>query len=90
MAKFNLTFKRSADKELQKLPSPVLKKIVPKIKKLVEDPYPVYSKKLSGSSHHAYRIREGDYRVLYVVEKTRIFIFRIGHRREVYRKELLF
>ncbi|MGE4169631.1 MAG: type II toxin-antitoxin system RelE/ParE family toxin [Candidatus Margulisiibacteriota bacterium] len=43
------------------------------------------AKELAGASK-AFRIREGDYRILYTVEGSQIIVFRIAHRRDVYRK----
>jgi mRNA interferase RelE/StbE len=56
-----------------------------KIGRLATDPRPPGSSKMSGSDH--YRIRQGDWRVVYAVDEKakRVDILKIGHRREVYR-----
>jgi mRNA interferase RelE/StbE len=59
---------------------------VSRIKALAGDPRPNGCEKLAGASN-AWRVRQGDYRILYTVDdETRVVdIFKIGHRREVYR-----
>ena len=77
--------KRSAEKELDKLPKKLAQAIDAAILRLELEPRPGGSKRLRGSD--AYRIRHGDYRVLYIIDdKTRVVqITAIGHRKEVYR-----
>ena len=56
-----------------------------RIRGLAEDPRPPGSERLSG--HDRYQLRQGDYRVVYAVddEERIVEIFKVGHRREVYR-----
>ena len=63
------------------------KRIAKKIDKLVEDPRPRGVEKLTGEEN-LYRIRSGDYRVIYEIEDRILFILvlKVGHRKEVYRK----
>ena len=86
MASFRISWKSSALKELRSLPREVVARIVGKVEMLAEEPFPPGSKKLVGSQH-TYRIREGDYRVVYNVLTQQILIevIRVGHRRDVYR-----
>jgi mRNA interferase RelE/StbE len=59
-----------------------------KIQTLAADPYPPGCKKLKGYSdgdEDVYRVRSGDYRVLYAVRPKLIVVLDIGHRKEVYR-----
>ena len=81
----NISFVRSAEKELLKLDKNLAKRILDKIQLLNNDPYGQNSQKLGGGK--GYRIRIGDYRVVYTVDKTakEIAIVRIRHRRDVYR-----
>ena len=76
---------RSAEKELDRLPSSIYRRINTKILSLEENPRPRGSKKLSGREQ--YRLRIGDYRVLYNIDDTKhaITIFAVGHRGEAYR-----
>ena len=85
MASYRLLIKASAAKELEALPKQDRRRLVARIRKLSGDPRPPGSEKLSG--HDLYRVRQGNYRVLYSVRDTdqAVVIIMIGHRREVYR-----
>lgn len=85
MGRYNIEIKKSAVKEIKKLPPKDLKRILNAIEKLADDPHPQNSKKLS--AQEKYRLRVGDYRILYSIEDDRlvIVIVKVGHRREVYR-----
>ena len=85
MEKYKLQIKKSAEKELRKIPKRELIKIINKIQNLSEDPHPVGSIKLS--NQEKYRLRIGNYRVLYKVEDNilTIFIIKVGHRKDIYR-----
>ena len=75
----------TAEKETDKLPSTIHRRISRRILSLEDNPRPRGAKKLSGSEE--YRLRVGDYRVLYSVDDNRctVTVFAVGHRREVYR-----
>ena len=83
---YNLLIKRSAEKELKKLPEADLRRIIDRIRHLAQQPRPPGCEKLSGESER-YRVRQGDYRIVYGIhEGTRVVeVVKIGHRREVYR-----
>ena len=85
MAKYKIEIKKSATKELSKIPKKVLKKIIQRIQKLSINPRPVDSKKLA--DQELYRIRQGNYRILYSIEDgvLIVYVIKVGHRREVYR-----
>jgi len=85
VANYELLIKRSAAKELEALPTTYRRRIVARIQKLSADPRPPGVEKLSGAEQ--YRIRQGDYRVLYEIDDGRkmVTIVRIAHRRDVYR-----
>lgn len=85
MAKYRIDVKKSAAKELEDIPRRDLRKIIARIRSLARDPRPHGSQKLSGQ--HQYRIRQGDYRIVYSIddEDSLIDIVKIGHRREIYR-----
>ena len=86
MAKYKIEFKKSAVKELYSIPKNELEKLITQIHNLAENPRPVGCKKLS--KDEKYRIRVGNYRILYLIEdnKLTIFIVKVGHRKNVYRK----
>jgi len=83
---YALQFKPSAIKQLEKLSRDVQKRIAAKIQALRDDPFPERSKKLSGVPD-TWRIRIGDYRVIYQVHRgiLLVLVLTVGHRREVYR-----
>jgi mRNA interferase RelE/StbE len=85
MGKYKIFFKKSALKELEKVPKIHLQKIIKKIQKLSDTPKPVGSQKLS--NYNLYRMRQGDYRVVYFIDnkKPEIQIFKIGHRKDIYK-----
>jgi mRNA interferase RelE/StbE len=85
VANYKLQIKPSAVKELETLPPKERQRIVTKIRKLATDPRPSGSEKLSG--HQLYRVRQGNYRILYSVADADLclVIIKIGHRRDVYR-----
>ncbi len=85
MANFNILIKPSAVKELNKIPKKELPAITDKINSLSKDPRPSGCEKLT--SRNAFRIRQGNYRIIYIIEddKLIVLVIKIGHRREVYR-----
>jgi len=86
VAKYRLEVKERAVKELTRVRPEIGKRLLQSVESLSSDPRPRQSHKLSGSEN-SYRLRVGDYRVLYQVddEAMLVTIFKIGHRREVYR-----
>ncbi len=86
MDSYKLTWKRSACKDLRKLPKTAIHNIVQAVEQLAERPYPVGVKKLAGADH-TYRLRVGKYRVIYsIFSRTLVIeIIRVRHRKDVYR-----
>lgn len=84
---FTIEWKRSALKELRRLPKDAVARISAAVEGLRSDPFPAGSRKLAGRED-AYRIREGSYRAVYsvVASKLVIEVIRVGHRKDVYRK----
>ncbi len=85
MDSFRIRWKRSAAKELGKLPKEVIPRVVTAVERLADEPFPAGARKLAGSEH-SYRIRIGSYRVIYDVESAALIIeiVRVAHRRQVY------
>lgn len=83
---YQLTFKKSAAKELRKLSKPVKTWVIQAIDKLAKEPRPAEVKKLKGLSQDLWRIRVGDYRIIYSIsDKIRVInVRKVGHRRDVY------
>jgi mRNA interferase RelE/StbE len=86
MARYELRFKPSVAKDLRGIPSADLRRILARIETLREEPRPAGSEKLSAQER--YRVRQGDYRILYTVLDSEVIveIVKVGHRREVYRE----
>ncbi len=86
MGKYKIRIKKSASEELGKIQKKDLLKIIERIKKLALNPRPQGYQKLS--SLERYRLRQGNYRIIYSVsgKDFEIHIVKIGHRREVYKK----
>ena len=85
MPRYALEIKPSAQRELDALDETLFTRIDRKILALVDNPRPAGCKKLKGYKDQ-WRIRSGDWRVLYIIddEGKLISITRIAHRREVY------
>lgn len=86
MGSYSIRFLRPAEKDLRRIQKSRLPAILETIEALKENPRPTGCRKLVGSES-AYRIRIGDYRVIYIIEDTiRIVeVDRIRHRKDVYR-----
>ena len=85
MGRFRVEVKRSAVKEIEALPGRDIKVVLDKISSLADNPRPYGCQKLSGREQ--YRIRRGDYRILYYIEDDVliVYIVKVGHRKDVYR-----
>lgn len=79
-------FSTSAQREFKALERAVQRRIATHIDELARNPIPSGARKVQGAPDH-YRIRIGDYRVIYRIDGKRltVLILKIGHRREVYR-----
>ena len=86
MAKYRVYIKKSAVKEMKQVPKSGLQRITRRIQSLCENPRSLGIEKLSAGER--YRLRQGDYRIIYYVEDENglVCIVKIGHRREVYKK----
>ncbi len=85
MASYSLLIKPSAGQEIEALPKQDRRRIVAKITSLSRDPRPPGCEKLSG--HEQYRLRQGNYRILYEIQDLHLIVVvvKVGHRRDVYR-----
>jgi mRNA interferase RelE/StbE len=86
MEKYRVFLKRSAAGELARIPGKDLVRIIERIRSLESDARPRGCEKLS--SLERYRLRQGDYRIVYSVDDDgrTIDIVKIGHRSEVYKR----
>ncbi len=86
MAKrYQVLFIPAAEKDLNKLETKIGSRILEKLEQLTENPRPRNGKKLKGEV--SYRLRVGDYRIIYEVDdrNTQVIVYRIRHRKEVYK-----
>ena len=86
MASYSILLTRSAARELERVPAKDRQRIVTRIGALAHDPRPPGAEKLSADDK--YRIRQGDYRILYEIGDAELIVtvVRVGNRREVYRR----
>lgn len=82
---YRVSILRRAQKELGDLPTGAFERVRDALRALAEEPRPGGCKKLQG--REGWRIRVGDYRVLYKIDDTQqtVEVVHIGHRRDVYR-----
>jgi len=83
---YEVVLERAAERDLKRLSAGDFHRIIPNIKALAHDPRPPACRKLSGSKSD-WRIRIGDYRVIYEIDDKAkaVRVMRVRHRREVYR-----
>jgi len=83
---YEVYLEHAAERDLKRLAAENFHRIIPSIEALGENPRPAGCRKLSGSKSD-WRIRVGDYRVLYEIddEEKAVRVMRVRHRREVYR-----
>ncbi|WP_269527169.1 type II toxin-antitoxin system RelE family toxin [Coraliomargarita parva] len=86
MAPYKLEFAPSVRKDLKKIHKKEVLRILAAVEDLAKDPRPIGSKKLT--NEELYRIRVGNYRVLYEIHDKRLIVHvvKVGHRRDIYRK----
>lgn len=80
-----IEIKQSAAREIEALPLRDRRQVVERIERLANDPRPRGCEKLAGGER--YRVRQGDYRVVYTIEDALlvVWVVKVGHRRDVYR-----
>jgi len=85
MAKYTVYVTKSVQKVLGKMPESVAERVENVMLGLEDNPRPIGYKKLKG--REAYRIREGDYRIIYEIKDKTIIVVvtNIGHRKDVYK-----
>jgi len=87
VAGFRLLIKASAAKEIERVGAKAdRQRVVERIQALAADPRALGSEKLAGYADR-YRLRQGQYRINYLIDDERgeVTIFKVGHRKDVYR-----
>jgi mRNA interferase RelE/StbE len=84
--RYSIRFAESAARSLARVPAVVRLRITTKIDALADNPHPAGTRNMKGDEH-AYRLRVGDYRVVYdiIEDAVVVLILRVGHRKDVYR-----
>ena len=87
MATHKVVLKPSVEKDLRPLPKSMVARIMKRMATLSDNPFPEQATKLAGTEQ-LYRIRVGDYRIVYGVDKAarQVIVHCVRHRREVYRR----
>ena len=82
---YSIIIKPAANKALLKLPKTIQTRILNSLQRLIDNPRPSGSLKLQ-SSFELYRIRVGDYRIIYAIDEQQIqiLIATVGHRKDIY------
>ncbi|MGJ8649743.1 MAG: type II toxin-antitoxin system RelE family toxin [Opitutaceae bacterium] len=85
MGNYRIVIKKSAAKEIERIEIKDRVRIIEKIRSLASNPHPAGSKKLSGQEK--YRIRQGNYRILYQVidQELIVNVVKVRHRRDIYK-----
>jgi mRNA interferase RelE/StbE len=83
--RYQVILPKSVQKELDRLPDEIANRILARLAGLETNPRPADVKKLKGRD--AWRIRVGDYRVIYEIHDRilQIIVITVGHRRDIYR-----
>ena len=86
MASYKIYFRKSAAKELGKLPNPIVQKVIKRIEALAIDPRPLGCEKLTGQEF--YRVRQGNYRIIYSVQddELTVWVVKVSHRKDIYKR----
>ena len=85
MGAYKIFFKKSVEKDLNRIGKIDLKKIIARITALADNPRPPGCEKLTGLER--YRIRQGHYRILYSIQdyELTIWVVKVAHRKDVYK-----
>ena len=83
---YNIKIHKQALKELEEIPKKGCSKIITAIDSLADEPRPIGCKKLKGEHDYIWRIRVGNFRVLYKIDDEIMIveIGKIGHRKNIY------
>ena len=81
---YNITYKKSVEKDLSRLGRSEARRILNKIEKELSaraDNYPLLKGEFAGLR----KLRVGDYRVIFAILEQEVLILRVGHRRDIYK-----
>ena len=81
---YNITYKKSVEKDLSRLGKPEARRVFDKIEKELSaraNNYPLLKGEFAGLR----KLRVGDYRIIFAILEQEVLILRIGHRRDIYK-----
>lgn len=86
---YTIDFAPRTERQLELIPKDIKKLIFERIDKLRKNPRPENVEPLRGADKDLFRIRQGDYRIVYSIQdhKLLVLIVRVVHRKEVYKKK---
>jgi len=86
MASYKILWKKSVERDLRKIPKKFVYRIFEVVRELSENPFPGDVRKITGSKN-LYRLRVGEYRIIYEVDTENgvITIFHVRHRKDIYK-----
>ena len=79
---YNIKWKEHALQNIEKLESSITRRIIKKVDELSENPFSKDIKRLKGCDD--FRLRVGDFRVIFSIEQNTIQILKVGHRKNIY------
>jgi mRNA interferase RelE/StbE len=79
-----IEWKENAIHNLEKLESSITRRVIKKVEELSENPFSKDIKRLKASTD--FRLRVGDYRVIFSIEGDKIYILKVGHRKNIYER----
>ena len=79
---FKIDWDEKAIEQLSKLDSSISSRIAKKVNELKEDPFSKDIKRLKGEA--AFRLRVGDYRIIFEIQGDKLIILKVGHRKNIY------
>lgn len=84
---YKIEFTEEAADQVEGLPKKITSQVIRKIEALATEPRPTQARRLT-EHEHLYRVRSGDYRILYQIEDTKLLVLvvKVGNRRDVYRR----
>ncbi len=84
---YKIAYTKQASKTLKKVPVDIARNLQEKIEQIAEDPYASHSNVTKLQNREGFRLRVGDWRVIYDIQKDKVIVLvlKIGLRGEVYR-----
>lgn len=86
---YDVEFAPRTEGQLNKIPKNIRELVMKRIEKLKTNPRPIGVEPLEGTDQGLYRVRQGDYRIVYNIQdrKLLVLVVRVVHRKEVYKKK---